>query len=193
MTLNVNHLTTTIKISLPNTHADIASNPISRLAIFIDTNNAQYSVVRFLLRKIEKYGTAHVKRAYGDWTNPNTINLLHSNHFDAFCLVSSDTRTKLLHRNTLVEKDEIDDLNTQKQDNKKDLPNNSGWARLSDVGEHLSTQYLEFDISTQGHLKLSKVFTDSPEFDIEHRVPQGSETWEFYVRKKETIPEFAHK
>lgn len=40
----------------------------SRLAVLIDADNAQASVCAELLAEIAKYGTATVKRAYGDWT-----------------------------------------------------------------------------------------------------------------------------
>lgn len=42
-----------------------------KLAVLIDADNARYSVIDLLLSEIAKYGTAHVKRAYGDWTSPN--------------------------------------------------------------------------------------------------------------------------
>ena len=43
----------------------------SRLAVLIDADNAQPSITEGLLAEIAKYGTAHVKRAYGDWTRTN--------------------------------------------------------------------------------------------------------------------------
>lgn len=41
-----------------------------KLAVLIDADNAQPAVVEGLLAEIAKYGTATVKRAYGDWTGP---------------------------------------------------------------------------------------------------------------------------
>lgn len=41
-----------------------------KLAILIDADNAQPSIVENLLAEIAKYGTANVKRIYGDWTLP---------------------------------------------------------------------------------------------------------------------------
>jgi uncharacterized LabA/DUF88 family protein len=41
-----------------------------KLAILIDADNAQASVIGDLLREVARYGTATVKRAYGDWTTP---------------------------------------------------------------------------------------------------------------------------
>jgi uncharacterized LabA/DUF88 family protein len=43
----------------------------ARLAVLIDADNAQPAIVDALLAEIAKYGTAHVKRAYGDWTTGN--------------------------------------------------------------------------------------------------------------------------
>ncbi|WP_200387540.1 NYN domain-containing protein [Thiocapsa imhoffii] len=42
-----------------------------KLAVLIDADNAQAAIVDGLLAEIAKYGTAHVKRIYGDWTLPN--------------------------------------------------------------------------------------------------------------------------
>ena len=44
------------------------SENTARLAVLIDADNAQASIVDDLLAEVARYGTAHVKRAYGDWT-----------------------------------------------------------------------------------------------------------------------------
>lgn len=41
-----------------------------KLAVLIDADNAQPSIVEGLMTEIAKYGTANVKRIYGDWTAP---------------------------------------------------------------------------------------------------------------------------
>ena len=43
----------------------------ARLAVLIDADNAQPSLIERLLAEIAKYGLASVKRIYGDWTLPN--------------------------------------------------------------------------------------------------------------------------
>jgi uncharacterized LabA/DUF88 family protein len=98
----------------------------SKLAVLIDADNAQPSLAEGLLAEVAKYGTAHVKRAYGDWTSPqlrgwkdqlltqsiqpiqqfgytsgknatdsamiiDAMDLLYTNRFDGFCIVSSDS------------------------------------------------------------------------------------------------------
>jgi uncharacterized LabA/DUF88 family protein len=40
----------------------------AKLAVLIDADNAQPAALEELLAEVAKYGTAHVKRAYGDWT-----------------------------------------------------------------------------------------------------------------------------
>jgi len=42
-----------------------------RLAVLIDADNAQPSVIEGLLAEVAKYGVASAKRIYGDWTLPN--------------------------------------------------------------------------------------------------------------------------
>ena len=43
----------------------------AKLAVLIDADNAQASLIKELLGEVSTYGTASVKRAYGDWTTPN--------------------------------------------------------------------------------------------------------------------------
>ena len=105
-----------------------------KLAVLIDADNAQPSIVEGLLAEIAKYGTANVKRIYGDWTGTHlrswkevlllfsiqpiqqfrytvgknatdaamiidAMDLLYTNKFDGFCIVSSDSDfTKLASR-----------------------------------------------------------------------------------------------
>ncbi|OGP85695.1 MAG: Maebl [Deltaproteobacteria bacterium RBG_16_54_11] len=105
-----------------------------KLAVLIDADNAQPSIIEGLLAEIAKYGTASVKRIYGDWTGPylkswkevlllysiqpiqqfrytvgknstdaamiiDAMDLLYTNKFDGFCIVSSDSDfTKLASR-----------------------------------------------------------------------------------------------
>ncbi|MBW8481751.1 NYN domain-containing protein [Actinomadura parmotrematis] len=43
----------------------------AKLAVLIDADNAQAAIAEHLLAEVARYGTAHVKRAYGDWTGAN--------------------------------------------------------------------------------------------------------------------------
>ncbi len=47
----------------------MANENATKLAVLIDADNAQPSIAEGLLAEVAKYGTAHVKRAYGDWTS----------------------------------------------------------------------------------------------------------------------------
>lgn len=98
----------------------------AKLAVLIDADNTRPAVTEGLLAEVAKYGTAHVKRAYGDWTGTSlkgwkeqlltqsiqpiqqfaytsgknstdaamvidAMDLLYSERFDGFCIVSSDS------------------------------------------------------------------------------------------------------
>ncbi len=45
-------------------------NTTRRLALLIDGDNAQASLVPQMLDEVNKYGTAIIRRVYGDWTEP---------------------------------------------------------------------------------------------------------------------------
>jgi uncharacterized LabA/DUF88 family protein len=47
------------------------SEQTQKFAVLIDADNAQPSIIEGLLAEIAKYGTANVKRIYGDWTGPH--------------------------------------------------------------------------------------------------------------------------
>lgn len=49
----------------------MATRKGDNLAVLIDADNAQASIIRELLEEVSRYGTASVKRAYGDWTTTN--------------------------------------------------------------------------------------------------------------------------
>lgn len=42
----------------------------TKLAVLIDAENAQYSIIENLIAEIAKFGIASTKRIYGDWTHP---------------------------------------------------------------------------------------------------------------------------
>ncbi|MEO8848776.1 MAG: NYN domain-containing protein [Casimicrobiaceae bacterium] len=105
-----------------------------RLAVLIDADNAQPSVIEGVLAEVAKFGVASVKRIYGDWTSTghaqwklsllkhsispiqqfaytrgknatdssliiDAMDLMHTQRFDGFCLVSSDSDfTRLAQR-----------------------------------------------------------------------------------------------
>lgn len=114
--------------------AIMTNGSAQKLAVLIDADNAQPSIIEELLAEIAKYGTANAKRIYGDWTGTHlkgwkevllnfsiqpiqqfrytigknatdaamiidAMDLLYTNKFDGFCIVSSDSDfTKLAAR-----------------------------------------------------------------------------------------------
>ena len=49
----------------------MSTSETSNLAVLFDADNAQASAIGEILGEVARYGTATVKRAYGDWTTPN--------------------------------------------------------------------------------------------------------------------------
>ncbi|KAF2649420.1 hypothetical protein K491DRAFT_698111 [Lophiostoma macrostomum CBS 122681] len=49
----------------------MATEKPGSLAVLIDGDNASASIISGLITEIAKYGTASVRRIYGDWTRPN--------------------------------------------------------------------------------------------------------------------------
>lgn len=49
-----------------------SEEPTSRLAVLIDADNAQASVIEEILAEVARFGEATVKRIYGDFTSPNS-------------------------------------------------------------------------------------------------------------------------
>lgn len=49
----------------------MATQTHQKLAVLIDADNAQAAIVQELLAEVSRYGTATIKRAYGDWTTPS--------------------------------------------------------------------------------------------------------------------------
>lgn len=113
-----------MEIKLMQTNIEEQSQ--QKLAVLIDADNTQGSIVEGLLAEVAKYGIASVKRIYGDWTSPNlrswkevllehsiipiqqfgytsgknatdsamiidAMDLLYTERFDGFCIVSSDS------------------------------------------------------------------------------------------------------
>jgi uncharacterized LabA/DUF88 family protein len=49
----------------------VSGTEAARLAVLIDADNAQATLLPELLAEVARYGTASVRRAYGDWTTQN--------------------------------------------------------------------------------------------------------------------------
>jgi uncharacterized LabA/DUF88 family protein len=51
----------------------MAASETRRMAVLIDADNASAAIAKELLEEVAKYGTATIKRAYGDWTTQNLV------------------------------------------------------------------------------------------------------------------------
>lgn len=49
----------------------MATDQATKLAVLVDADNSQASVIAEILGEVARYGSATVRRAYGDWTTPN--------------------------------------------------------------------------------------------------------------------------
>jgi len=46
------------------------ATPDRRLALLVDADNVSHAKIAAVLAELSKYGTANIRRAYGDWTSP---------------------------------------------------------------------------------------------------------------------------
>jgi hypothetical protein len=51
-----------------------AQNSERRIAMLIDGDNAQHSLLKQIFEEASRYGEVTIRRAYGDWTQPNLSN-----------------------------------------------------------------------------------------------------------------------
>jgi hypothetical protein len=51
---------------------DQSSNPTAgrRIALLIDADNISQAKIAAILAELSRYGTANIRRAYGDWASP---------------------------------------------------------------------------------------------------------------------------
>lgn len=49
-------------------------DPERRIAMLIDGDNAQHSLLKQMFEEASRYGDVTIRRAYGDWTEPNLAN-----------------------------------------------------------------------------------------------------------------------
>jgi uncharacterized LabA/DUF88 family protein len=49
-------------------------NAERRIAMLIDGDNAQHSLLKQMFEEVSRYGEVTIRRAYGDWTQPNLSN-----------------------------------------------------------------------------------------------------------------------
>lgn len=255
------------------------NNSQQKLVVLIDADNASPNIIYGLMAEIAKYGTAHVKRIYGDWTSPNlkgwkdillehalqpiqqfgytkgknstdsamiidAMDLLYSGRFDGFCIVSSDSDfTRLASRIregglnvygfgekktpkpfiSVCDKfifteilQDMEEENSSKENNNKprtavstkDLKmdtklvnlirsaimasmDESGWAFLAEIGQHITKQSPEFDSRNYGYNKLKDLVKAIQLFEIEERKDERApHIKQIYIRDKKYKKQF---
>jgi uncharacterized LabA/DUF88 family protein len=170
----------------------------SRLAVLIDADNAQPSVIAGLLAEVAKFGVASVKRIYGDFTSTQQTQwkkalLKHSispvqqfaytvgkNATDASLIIDAMDLmyTGRFDGFALVSSDS--DFTRQAIEEASD---DSGWAKLGGVGNYLNKIRPDFDPRLYGHKKLSDLFKHTPsQFAVEERAAPGGSSKTVYVR-----------
>lgn len=75
-------------------------------------------------------------------------------------------------------------LDSQLKSSAETSLDNSGWARLSKVGEHLINRHLDFNPSIYRYSKLSDLIIASPHFDVKERPPKLGEAPDLLVRRR---------
>jgi hypothetical protein len=135
-----------------------------KLAVLIDADNAQSSVAQELFAEVAGYGTATVRRAYGDWTTRKPP------RGSAPPLLPSATeglQPVLLQAISAAGRDD-------------------GWAALSAVGSFVTKANPSFDSRNYGFQKLSELVKAQPYLELK-AVPttDGSPIVHLFVRRRE--------
>ena len=219
------------------------NNKKQRIAILIDGDNAQPSLMKYILAETGKYGMITIRRNYGDWTEQNmnswketlhtyaiqpiqqfrytagknatdsaliidAMDILYEGVVDGFCIVSSDSdytrlATRIREKGIFVmgvgrkttprafvnacqvfvytenlvpqqRKHKVVETKPSAGESNKDEALNllknafdlavqdSGWAFLGTIGNHLQQLDPGFDSRTYGHSRLSSLIREFP-------------------------------
>jgi uncharacterized LabA/DUF88 family protein len=241
-----------------------------KLVVLIDADNASPSITEALLQEVAKFGTATVRRIYGDWTGTHlkgwkemllayaiqpiqqfsytvgknatdsaliidAMDLLYTNKFDGFCIVSSDSDfTRLASRIReagltvygfgehktpkpfISACDKFIYTEILRHHESSDQPNStppkrvatnelkgdtalvnllrnaveatmdeSGWAYLASVGQHIANHAPEFDPRNWGYTKLAGLVKEIGLFTVDERpVEKNPNIKQVYVKDK---------
>ncbi|KAK3989421.1 OST-HTH/LOTUS domain-containing protein [Cladorrhinum sp. PSN332] len=167
------------------------------------------------LAEVAKYGTACVKRAYGDWTGTSltdmamsidAMDLLYSNKYDGFCLVPSDSDfTRLAVRireselpvygfgNRTTPGPFVVACNRVLENAIEAASDEDGWAPLADVGSLITKRHPDFDPCSYGYGKLSGLIAATLIFEVTRRSRGEGKSEVVYVRSKRRAYEHASK
>lgn len=139
-----------------------------KLAVLFDADNAQAAVAPELLAEVARYGTATVKRAYGDWTTPNLAPWKETLHALAIQPIQQFRFTTAL-------------LQAISAAGRED-----GWAALSAVGSLVMKASPSFDPRNYGFQKLGELVRAQPYLEVKSvPVGDGSPNVHLFVRRRD--------
>ena len=159
------------------------NNSQQKLVVLIDADNASPSIIYGLMAEIAKYGTAHVKRIYGDWTSPNLkgwkdILLEHAlqpvQQFGYTKGKNSTDSAMIIDAMDLLYSSKFDGFCIVSSDSDFRSAviasmDENGWAFLGEVGQHITKQSPEFDARNYGYAKLKDLVKSIQLFEIDER------------------------
>lgn len=150
-----------------------------KLAVLIDADNAQASIINELMAEVSRYGSATVKRTYGDWTTPNLRgwkDVLHKLAIQPMQQFSCTTGKNATDSSLIIDAMDLLHLGAV-------TARDSGWAALSAVGSMVMTNHLAFDPRNYGCQKLRELVRKQPYLQIkEVPVQDGSSNLHLFVR-----------
>lgn len=171
----------------------------AKLAVLIDADNAKPSTLEEPLAEVAKYGTAHVKRAYGDWTGTqmkgwkDQLLAQSIQPIQQFVYTIGKNATapagrtagkaKPTARATAVKlKSDTALVNLPRHAVEAD--SDDGWARLANVDHIITKQRSHFDSRAYGYTKLSDLLVATALFEMDRRTPGGGKATAIYARDK---------
>ena len=190
----------------------MAHEHATKLAVLIDADNAQPTLAEALLAEVAKYGTAHVKRAYGDWTSTHLKGwkeqLLKQSiqPIQQFGYTSGKNATDsamIIDEMDLLYSGRFDGFCIVSSDSDftrlavlvnllrnavEAASDDDGWAALGGVGSIITKQRPNFDARSYGYNKLSELITATTLFEIDRRSPGEGRPKVIYVRNKTKKP-----
>lgn len=150
-----------------------------KIALLIDGDNAQPSLIEKILTEVGKYGSITIRRIYGDWTTPSmsgwkdTLNNHAIQPVQQFRYTTGKNAT-----DSALSIDAMDILHSHLVD---------GWANLSTMGFYLHQLDPGFDPRTYGYKQLSQLIkTYSNLFELRFQDEAGRASVYVRMRERET-------
>ncbi|MBV6273796.1 NYN domain-containing protein [Alcaligenaceae bacterium CGII-47] len=119
--------------------------PTARLAVLIDADNAQATVIEGILAEVARFGEASVKRIYGDFASSQSVSW--KKVLQKYAIKPIQQFAYTVGKNS-TDSALIIDAMEQSTDEE-------GWAHLSTFGSYLNKRQPDFDPRIYGHKKLS--------------------------------------